>query len=126
MKIYVNTPNGRKYHGYIEDHVFTRNIEPSAIRNSDRSFCINVDACQYFDIHDVVLVKFALRDGESLFVYQISIDALKKIKPVRNEYGELNIRVPIKDCECISSYVPPLEIEAEEEEDKDKQLSLLG
>ena len=124
MKVLVKSPDGHQHiHGFLDNQVFIRDINYSAIRRSDNSFCINPDCFSLLDSYDVISIRFALKCDKSLVVYEIPYNIVKGINPVCNEYMERNVRVPVECCKEVYSYIEPFNIPKEEV--KAEQLSFI-
>lgn len=102
MHVYVNTPQGRRYHGKInEDNDFVRSIPGKYVRWSDKSFCINKDALnQIWRTRNCV---FIYKKAYEVEVRSIPTEKVKTLPTTTNEYGEVNIRIPIDDTELIET-----------------------
>ena len=96
--IYVDTPQGKKRHGWIEATRFIRFIDGDYVRWSDHSFCLNTSAIGQLMAQEVYTLQFRYRMAKQLKIYEIGLSEATRIPPVKNEYGEENIRIPIENC----------------------------
>jgi hypothetical protein len=99
-------PNGKQvHHGMIRYNVFTRRINSSAIRFSDKSFCINKTVVPTLKNRKCKTLEFVWVFKHKKMVYRIDFDfALDNFKMVTNEYGEVNLRIPIDQCILINEF----------------------
>lgn len=77
---------------------FKRVVDWSSVRWSDHAFCINTDIFLKSWWKKTKYIKIILNtETQGMHIYKIDKkEALKIGKQVENEYGEINLRIPIE------------------------------
>ena len=101
-KIYVDTPNGKRMHGYVYKEKFMRVIESKYVRWSDRAFTVNSTAIPQIEKLGVETLVFFYKkkDGVELRIIPLGT-ALWEFSIVSNEHGEKNLRVPMEATKLV-------------------------
>jgi len=125
MRIYVKTPYGTRFHGTFLPGlgIFTRHIDHSYIRWSDKCFPLNHEAYLKLKKLKCTTVRFNYKKAETIDVYEIAFEDLADFPAVVNEHDEKNIRIPMDKVECKSSTpltekIAPAKVAAKKKEEK--------
>lgn len=98
--IIARLPGGKRvHHGDFDRGEFKRIIPHHHVRFSDMSFCLNTSVIPELARRNCHTLIFVWLKKEFKEVYVLGFpEAVAKYKPIRNEYGEENLRIPIEDC----------------------------
>ena len=100
IQIKARLPNGKRvHHGDLERGEFRREIPHHHVRFSDMSFCLNTSVISELSKRNCHTLVFVWLKKEFKEIYVIDFKgAVQKYPPIRNEYNEENLRIPISDC----------------------------